>query len=77
MGHHHWDNAGGTEDIDGDGLVEMADLLIVLANWGLCHGCTPEVFGAWGHHDNRLGRRVRPVVETTRETPIRISQHAQ
>ena len=31
-----WGNEGGAEDLDGSGLVDFGDLLIVLAAWGPC-----------------------------------------
>ena len=31
-----WGNKGGPEDLDGSGLVDIGDILIVLANWGPC-----------------------------------------
>ena len=31
-----WGSAGGPEDLDGSGTVDVADLIIVLINWGSC-----------------------------------------
>ena len=32
-------------DIDGNGIVEVGDLLILLANWGPCAGCQTDLNG--------------------------------
>ena len=31
------------EDVNGDGHVDVADLLAVVANWGVCQGCSEDV----------------------------------
>ena len=31
-----WGQMGSPADINGDGVVDVTDLLIVVANWGLC-----------------------------------------
>jgi len=33
------------EDVDGNGIVNVSDLLILISNWGNCQGCTEEVPG--------------------------------
>ena len=32
-------------DVDGDGLVGISDLLIVLSDWGSCHSCAADANG--------------------------------
>ena len=31
------------EDIDGDGVVAVADLLIIIGDWGKCSGCAGDI----------------------------------
>ncbi len=31
-----WGNKGGPQDLDGNGVVDFGDLLIVLREWGPC-----------------------------------------
>ena len=31
-----WNDLGGRKDLDGNGVVDFGDLLILLANWGPC-----------------------------------------
>ncbi len=33
---HGWSQVGGPEDLDGNGVVDFGDLLIVLSAWGPC-----------------------------------------
>ena len=39
------DTATQVEDIDGDGVVSVGDLLILLADWGTCSCCPSDVTG--------------------------------
>jgi len=31
------------EDIDGDGVVAVADLLVIIGDWGQCSGCAGDI----------------------------------
>ncbi len=37
---------GCPEDINGDGLVGVSDLLVIIAEWGACSGCDADVDGS-------------------------------
>ena len=37
-------------DIDGDGLIGISDLLLIIANWGSCSNCISDL-----DHDNEVG----------------------
>ena len=32
-------------DLDGDGAVNVSDLLLLLADWGTCPGCVGDISG--------------------------------
>ena len=56
------DGNGCPEDLDGSGVVDFADILVILSAWGPCDGCPEDlsgngiiefadilaVLGAWG-----------------------------
>ena len=33
------------EDINGDGIVNISDLLAIISDWGVCDGCTSDLNG--------------------------------
>lgn len=43
------------EDVNGDGVVDFADLLVILAQWGRCPGCPPRECAADIDDDCEVG----------------------